>query len=124
MKIKGINLLLCSALILFFSGCAKITSEISPDVSVNEYQNFYIVPSFDDRRGVKEAISDDLKSRGFNVEVGPAIQIPETSDIEVSYQAKWVWDNEYYLSEPYQNFLEDGLFPLKRFHEFHNNKSS
>lgn len=99
MKIIGINLLLCSALILFFSGCEKITSEVSRDVSVNDYQNFYIVPSFDDRRGVKEAISDDLKSRGFNVEVGPTIQMPETSDVEVNYEAKWVWDNEYYLSD-------------------------
>jgi hypothetical protein len=99
MKIKGTNLLLCSALILFFFGCAKITSDVSPDVSINEYKNYYVVPSFDDRRGVKEAISADLKSRGFNVEVGPAIQIPETSDIEVIYQAKWLWDNEYYLSD-------------------------
>ena len=99
MKIMGISLLLCSTLILFFSGCAKITSDVSPDVSINEYKNYYVVPSFDDRRGVTEAISADLKSRGFNVEVGPAIQIPETSDIEVSYQAKWVWDNEYLLSD-------------------------
>jgi len=99
MKIKGVSLLLCSALILFFFGCAKTTSNVSPDGSINEFKNFYVVPSFDDRRGVKEAISADLKSRGLNVEVGPAIRMPETSEIEVNYEAKWVWDNEYYLSD-------------------------
>ena len=99
MKIKGISLLLCSALILFFFGCAKNTSNVSPDVSINEFKNFYVVPSFDDRRGVKEAISANLKSRGLNVEVGPAIRMPETSEIEVNYEAKWLWDKEYYLSE-------------------------
>ena len=87
------------ALILFFFGCTKTTSNLSPEVSFNEYKNFYVVPSFDDRRGVKEAISADLQSRGLNVEVGPAIQMPETSEIEVNYEAKWVWDNEYYLSD-------------------------
>ena len=99
LKIIGISLLLCSTLILFFSGCAKITSDVSPDVSINEYKNFYVVPSFDDRRGVGEAIYAELKSRGFNVEVGPAIQIPETTDVEVTYEAKWVWDRAYYLSD-------------------------
>ena len=99
MKILGISLLLCSTMILFFSGCTKITSNVSPDVSINEYKNFYVVPSFDDRRGVGEAISDDLKSRRFNVEVGPDIQIPDTADVEVTYEAKWVWDKEYYLSD-------------------------
>jgi len=99
MKIKGISLLFCSTMILFFSGCTKITSNVSPDVSINEYKNFYVVPSFDDRRGVGEAISDDLKSRGFNVEVGPDIQIPDTADIVVTYEDKWVWDKEYYLSD-------------------------
>ena len=48
---------------------------------------------------VGEAISDDLKSRRFNVEVGPDIQIPDTADVEVTYEAKWVWDKEYYLSD-------------------------
>ena len=108
MKIKGISLLLCSTLILFFSGCAKITSNVSPDVSINEYKNFYVVPSFDDRRGVGEAIYTDLKSRGFNVKVGPAIQIPETTDVEVTYEAKWVWDRAYYLSDLVISFKDPG----------------
>ncbi len=99
MEIKRIVLLLCSTPILFFSGCAKIASDASPDTSMNEYKNFYIVPSFDDRRGVAEAIYADLKARGLHVEVGPAIQIPETADIEVKYEAKWVWEREYYLSD-------------------------
>jgi hypothetical protein len=99
MKIKGISLLLGVTLILFFLGCAKITSDVSPDVSINEYKNFYVVPSFDDRRGVKEAIWANLKSRGFTVAIGSALQIPETADIEVTYEAKWVWENEYYLSD-------------------------
>ncbi len=98
MKITGLNLLLCSALFLLFSGCAKTTSDVSPDAAMGEFKNFYVVPSFDDRRGVKEAIFADLKSRGFNVEAGPAIRIPETADVEVSYEAKWVWDRDYYLS--------------------------
>ncbi len=108
MKIKGISLLLCSTLIFFFSGCAKITSNVSPDVSINEYKNFYVVPSFDDRRGVGEAIYTDLKSRGFNVKVGPAIQIPETTDVEVTYEAKWVWDRAYYLSDLVISFKDPG----------------
>ena len=108
MKIKGISLLLCSTLIFFFSGCAKITSNVSPDVSINEYKNFYVVPSFDDRRGVGEAIYTDLKSRGFNVKVGPAIQIPETTDAEVTYEAKWVWDRAYYLSDLVISFKDPG----------------
>lgn len=99
MKIKGISLLFCSALFLFFFGCAKTTSNVSQDVSINDFKNFYVVPSFDDRRGVKEAISADLQSRGFNVEIGPVIQMPETFDVEVNYDAKWVWDKEYYLSD-------------------------
>ena len=99
MKIKRLSLLLCSILILFFYGCANNSSKLSQDTSLIEYRNFYVVPSFDDRRGVKEAISADLKSRGLNVEVGPAIQMPGTSDIQVNYEAKWVWDNEYYLSD-------------------------
>ena len=108
MKIKGISLLLCSTLFLFFSGCAKITSNVSPGVSINEYKNFYVVPSFDDRRGVGEAIYAELKSRGFNVEVGPAIQIPETTDVEVTYEAKWVWDKAYYLSDLVISFKDPG----------------
>jgi len=109
MKIKGISLLLCSTLILFFSGCAKITSNVSPDVSINDYKNFYVVPSFDDRRGVGEAIYAELKSRGFNVKIGPAMQIPETIDVEVTYEAKWVWDNKaYYLPDLVISFRDPG----------------
>ena len=99
MKIKRISLLICSILILFISGCAKDSLKLSPDVSLNEYSSFYIVPSFDDRRGVKEAIYTDLKSRGLSVDVGPALQMPDTSDLIVNYEARWVWDNEYYLSD-------------------------
>ena len=108
LKIIGISLLLCSTLILFFSGCAKITSDVSPDVSINEYKNYYVVPSFDDRRGVGEAIYAELKSRGFNVDVGPAIQIPEMTDVKVTYEAKWVWDKEYYLSDLALSFKDPG----------------
>ena len=98
MNIKGMGLLLCSIMILLFSGCAKITSDVNPDVAINEYKNFYVVPSFDDRRGVQEAIYAGLESRGFIVEVGPAIRIPEMADVEVTYEATWVWDRAYYLS--------------------------
>lgn len=99
MKIKRVILLLCSVPILFFFGCANKSSKLSQDASLNDYRNFYVVPSFDDRRGVKESIVAGLKSRGLNVEVGPAIQMPETYDIQVNYVAQWIWENEYYLSD-------------------------
>lgn len=97
MKSLGIRLLFCATLIFLFTGCGKITSNINPDISINDYQNYYLIPDEDDTRGVGEAIYSDLKSRGFNVEVGPEERISESTEIKVTYETKWWWDLTYYL---------------------------
>lgn len=82
---------------LFLSGCATITSNISPDVTIEDYKIFYVVPNNEDTRGVGEAIYHNLKKRGYKVEFGPSERMPEYTEIKVSYEAKWWWDITFYL---------------------------
>ena len=97
MKSLWIGLLLAGSMSFLFTGCGKITSNVNPDISINDYQNYYVIPDEDDTRDVGVAIYSDLQSRGLNVEVGPETRIPESTEIKVAYETKWMWDITFYL---------------------------
>ncbi len=105
MNTRGFNYLVFRYLVIglialsvvLASGCASVTSHVSPEAKIGEYKNFYIVPSIDDTRGVGQAIHFEMQSRGFNVESGPVERVTDSSQVKVTYEAKWWWDITFYL---------------------------
>ena len=85
MKSLWIGLLLAGSMSFLFTGCGKITSNVNPDISINDYQNYYVIPDEDDTRDVGVAIYSDLQSRGLNVEVCRETRITESTEIKVTY---------------------------------------
>jgi hypothetical protein len=84
-------------LFVVVSGCASVSSSVSPDFDPNSYKKFYVVPESDDERGLNIIIRDELVARGYAASAGPAEGIPDDSQVKVSYESKWMWDITWYL---------------------------
>ena len=79
------------------SGCASVSSSVSPDFDLNYSKKFYVVPESDDKRGLNTIIRDKLVERGFAASAGPVERIPDDTHAKVSYESKWHWDMTWYL---------------------------
>lgn len=77
---------------------ANTVSESSTDAPVFPVRgNYYVEKLPQDGRGVNQMIVDCLRERGLKAATGEAGQVPEHTDIIVSYQDRWMWDMTMYM---------------------------
>jgi uncharacterized protein YceK len=93
--------LLCMLIVLvaITSGCSSITSSVAPDISLNEYEKFYVVRVADDEHAINNTIRDSLIARGLEAKTGFEQGIPSDTQVKVTFKDKWHWDITWYLKD-------------------------
>lgn len=91
--------LLMLLLIISFTGCAIHSNEarLVPNASNLQKKYFYVIHSNLDKRNIDEAIADVLIEKGFKATSGNSEEIPNSADVIVTYEDRWMWDMGNYL---------------------------
>lgn len=88
--------LACTAVLLVF-GCAKLTASVPSGTDISKLKSFYVVRLVQDERGINQLIRNELATRGLEATTGPESARPQTVDVIVSYEDRWMWDITMYM---------------------------
>lgn len=93
------TLLLTFTIMIFFSGCAITDNQakLVPHHDKVNMKKFYVVHQPKDERHIEQIISELLEDKGFISTYGPESNIPNDTDIVVTYSDRWMWDMSNYL---------------------------
>lgn len=91
--------MLVMALSLLLSGCAvnSSTSNVTPGVSLADYESFHIVRPAETRNDLDILLRDGLVERGMSATIGTESDVPDETQVLVRYSERWVWDITTYL---------------------------
>jgi hypothetical protein len=80
-------------------GCAmaKVTSRITPNTDLENYETFYVVRHSKDERHIDEIIRDEMQALGIKAQSGSPESKPPDIDVIVTYEDRWAWDMTNYL---------------------------
>jgi hypothetical protein len=77
---------------LLLGACASYDAQTVHGKSLAGITRFFVVSNLNDNHALDHRIAESLKSRGFEVEIGPLTMMPENSQAIVTYQDRWAWD--------------------------------
>lgn len=68
-------------------------------VDLDRFEQFYVERRLNENNRVDEFIAAEIRSRGKNAAAGPRTMMPEDTQVNVTYDARWNWDFKTYLIE-------------------------
>jgi hypothetical protein len=89
--------LLLISIILVMSGCARIQSNVMPNIVITQYKTAYIEPLKEDEFNLFPSISWELADMGCKVVGTPVPENPLPTDMLVKYSYIGGWDIQRYL---------------------------
>ena len=91
-------LLLCLLIFMSVTGCANLaTGHVTPGIDISQFNKFYVVKFEPDGRGINNLIRDELQTMGYEAKTGPENEIPEDTEVIVTYRDNWMWDITMYM---------------------------
>ena len=91
-------LLLWLLAFISLTGCANLaTGRVTPGIDISQFNKFYVVKFKPDGRGVNNLIRDELQMMGYEAKTGPENEVPEDTEVIVTYQDNWMWDITMYM---------------------------
>lgn len=97
MSARILAIAVLQALALLACGCASVSTAPVSRAKLQKIQFIRIEPLPNDQHGMDKLIAADLKSRGFDVEIGTSQAGGRRPDAILCYQDKWMWDLSMYL---------------------------
>jgi len=79
------------------TSCSSTTSRRDPGVDFKKFTRYYVEHRLNDNHATDAMIAVDLRARGLEVGHGPLTMMPETTEVLVTYDARWTWDFRSYL---------------------------
>jgi hypothetical protein len=91
-------LLLCLLIFMSVTGCANLaTGRVTPGIDISQFNKFYVVKFEPDGSGINNLIRDELQTMGYEAKTGPENEVPEDTEVIVTYQDNWMWDITMYM---------------------------
>lgn len=96
-RLACVRFALAGTVLLFVSGCAKLTASVPAGTELGKVKSFYVVRHDRDGRAINELIRDDLARRGVAATTGSESARPKAVDAIVTYEDRWQWDITMYM---------------------------
>jgi hypothetical protein len=81
----------------YLSGCANLSSRISPNTDLTKYETYYVVRHARDKRHIDEIVRDEMQVLGLKAQSGVLESKPADVDVIVTYEDRWMWDITNYM---------------------------
>jgi hypothetical protein len=89
--------LISVAIAFSLSACAKLSSRVTPNTNLNQYETYFVVRHARDSRLIDEIIRDEMIQLGLKAQSGTIGQKPPRVDVIVTYEDRWAWDMTTYM---------------------------
>ena len=117
-----LRLFFAFAALIVLAGCTidRSTADVTAGTDLRKVKVFYVVKLAPDERGINNLIKTRLTELGYKASTGPNNNIPEGTDVVVTYADKWMWDITMYMLELTITFREpDSSFPMAVGNSYH-----
>ena len=89
-RVRIFFVLLACALL---SGCMSLERHlVVPGRDFKDVKRFFVLRNLKDNHGIEQRLVRALRSRGFEVESGPATMQPDSAQVLIVYEDRWTWD--------------------------------
>jgi hypothetical protein len=82
---------------VFISGCATLSSSITPDTDLTKFKTYYVLRHDRDKRYIDKIIQSELAKLGISATSGLEASKPKDFDVLVTYEDRWTWDITNYM---------------------------
>jgi hypothetical protein len=96
-KLIASSHVLVLVLIMFISGCATLSSSITPDTDLTKFKTYYVLRHDRDQRYIDKIIQSELTKLGLSATSGLEASKPKEFDVLVTYEDRWMWDITNYM---------------------------
>lgn len=96
-KLIASSHVLVLVIIIFISGCATLSSSITPDTDLTKLKTYYVLRHDRDKRHIDKIIQSELAKLGISATSGLEASKPKEFDVLVTYEDRWMWDITNYM---------------------------
>jgi len=96
-KLIGSSHVAVLVIIIFISGCATLSSSITPDTDLTKFKTYYVLRHDRDKRHIDKIIQSELAKLGISATSGLEASKPKKFDVLVTYEDRWMWDITNYM---------------------------
>jgi hypothetical protein len=94
---RSFTLVILLTLILSLTACSKISSRVTPNTDLKQYESYFVLRHAKDTRLIDEIIRAEMILLGFKTESGTVGDKPLNVDVIVTYEDRWAWDMTTYM---------------------------
>lgn len=91
------RMVLILLIVLSLTACAKLSSQVTPDTDLGQYDTYFVLRHEKDIRLLDKIIREEMILLGLKTKSGTIGQKPLNVDVIVTYEDRWAWDMTNYM---------------------------